>query len=351
MNRRILLLAFFVLATFDSAAGADPLEWLSNIHWVPTEEEIKKYRRSWNPFSHGPLLISSPDIQPQGQWYIRPLIFSQIGESSFGNQLKPAWDAQHDPKKTVHLYSFQTPFIQSAYGITNHLEAVVQTSVSAFWSKQQGMSNHDAGLGDSSFILKYRPVVQDPDSWVPSINWFNQVSLPTGKWFATEKPPGGFSPIGRFPSTRFGEISFTSGIAFRKNLQPFRWSGGIYYTYSAPGLKNELGQTTYPGDLINTRLIFEHILDDKRGFGYNLEFVTFHGLTQRLDGHAINAGQRSGFTVIGVEPAVQWRIGDTNFVCAAGVLFTLAGQNAINAVYPNFSIFYYWSKSGVVLMR
>ena len=25
--------------------------------WVPTDEEIKKYRQSWNPFSEGPLLI------------------------------------------------------------------------------------------------------------------------------------------------------------------------------------------------------------------------------------------------------------------------------------------------------
>jgi len=55
--------------------------------------------------------------------------------------------------------------------------------------------------------------------------------------------------------------------------------------------------------------------------------------------------------VISVEPAVQWRFGDSNFVGAAGVLFTLAGQNAINAFYPNFSIFYYWNKSGKVIMR
>jgi hypothetical protein len=345
--RQLSLAALFILASLGSASGADVLERLSTIHWVPTEEEIKKYRASWNPFSHGPLLISSPDLQPQGQWYIRPLIFSQIGESSFGNQFHGFWNAQNGP---VHLYSLQAPFLQSAYGITNHLEIVAQTSVSAFWARQNGQVTNDSGLGDTSIILKYRPIVQDPGSWVPSINWFNQLALPTSKWFGTEKPPGGFSPIGRFPSTRFGEVGVTTGLAFRKNLEPFRWSGGVYYTYSAPGeLTN--GQTSYPGDLINTRLIFEHILDDKSGFGYNIEFVTLHGLTSRLDGKEVNAGQRSGFTVIGVEPALQWRIGDTNFVCAGGVLFTIAGQNAINAIYPNFSIFYYWSKTGTVLMR
>jgi len=314
--------------------------------WVPSAEDIAKYRQSWNPFSHGPMLISSPDIQPKDQWYVRPMIFAQIGESSFGNKFEGAWDAQPGP---VHLYSVQAPFIQSAYGLTNHVELVAQTSFSAFWAREDGEVTNDAGLGDTSLMVKYRPIVQDPESWMPSINWFNQVALPTSKWFGTEKPPGGFSPIGRFPSTRFGEIGLTTGIAFRKNLQPFRWSGGVYYTYSAPGTQN--GQTTYPGDLINTRLIFEHILSDKHGFGYQFEFVTLSGLTTRIDGKTVNAGQINGFTVIGVEPGIQWRFGDSNFVGAAGVLFTLAGQNAINAFYPNFSIFWYWSKTGKVIMR
>jgi hypothetical protein len=82
-----------------------------------------------------------------------------------------------------------------------------------------------------------------------------------------------------------------------------------------------------------------------------LELVTLHGLAWRADGHAINRGQRSGFSIIGLEPTIQWRFGDTNFVGAAGVLFTVAGQNAIESVYPNLSIFYYWSKTGTVLMR
>lgn len=339
---RSAAIPILVIALLAPPGAADSFDW------VPTEEEILKYRKSWNPLSHGPMLISSPDIQPKGQWYVRPLIFSQIGTSSFGNQLEFASGAKGGP---VHLYSAQLPFLQTAYGLNDHWELGAQTSLTMFWARQDGRDSNDLGWGDTSFSLKYRPVVQDPDSWVPSINWFNQVALPTGKWADTDKPPGGFSPIGRFPSTRFGEVSMTTGVAFRKNLQPYRWSGGVYYTYSAPGLRDKQGQTTYAGDLVNTRLVFEHILSDKHGFGYNLEFVSLHGLTQRIDGHRINSGQKSGFSVFGVEPAVQWRIGDTNFLAAGGVLFTLAGQNAVNAIYPNISIFYYWSKSGKVQMR
>jgi hypothetical protein len=34
-----------------------------------------------------------------------------------------------------------------------------------------------------------------------------------------------------------------------------------------------------------------------------------------------------------------------------GVLFTVAGQNDIAAVYPNFSLYYYWAKDGEGVMR
>src|SRR5712692_8557157 len=94
--------------------------------WVPSEEEIQKYRHSWNPFSHGPLLQQSVDIMPQGQWSIRPFIFSQIGEHSFGNRFTLATERKDGP---VHLYSVQDPFVNYTYGITNHLEFVVGTSV------------------------------------------------------------------------------------------------------------------------------------------------------------------------------------------------------------------------------
>jgi hypothetical protein len=40
-----------------------------------------------------------------------------------------------------------------------------------------------------------------------------------------------------------------------------------------------------------------------------------------------------------------------SIVGAAGVLFTLAGQNDIGAIYPNFSIYYYWNRGGKVVAR
>ncbi len=314
--------------------------------WVPSDEEIQKYRKSWNPFSHGPILHTAVDLQPKGQYLLRPFIFSQIGEHSFDNRFQFVTERKSGP---VHLYSVQEPSLEFAYGLSDHVQFGATTSFQSFWSRENGRNDTDTGLGDTSIAIKYRPIVQDPDSSLPSVTMFNHMVIPTGKWTGTSRPPGGFAPIGRFPATRFGEVAFTEGLMVRKNLKPYRWQAGVFYTYSAPGSQG--GQTTYTGDLVNTRVSFEHILDDKRGFGYGLELVTLHGLTWRADGHELNRGQRSGFSIIGLEPTVQWRFGDTDFVGAAGVLFTVAGQNASESIYPNLSIFYYWSETGKVLMR
>jgi hypothetical protein len=339
---------FATLAMFTSILSSPATAF----DWVPTDEEIKKYRQSWNPFSEGPLLIQSVDIHPQGQLSVRPFLFSSISESSYGNTLSFPTNRKDGPQ---HTYSV-SPLVTVTYGLTNHVELGVASSVSSFWSKDTAAFNAgkggpwttDTGLGDTSLVMKYRPIVQDPDSSRPSVTLYQQIVLPTSKWTGTERPPGGFAPLGRLPATRFGELGFTEGITFRKNTNPFRFSGGVYYTYAAPG--SDAGQTTYVGDIINTRFIFEHFLDDKKGFAYNLEFISVHTATWRADGHSLNRGQLNGSTVIGIEPAVQFRFTDS-LVGAVGVLFTVAGQNAQDAIYPNFAFQWYWNQGKQVIMR
>ena len=338
LNSLILFLLPFLLTVTVAPLPTSALDW------VPTEEEIKKYRKSWNPLSHGPVLLQSVDIQPKGQLSIREFLFTQIGERSFGNHLSPATDSNSGP---VHLYQV-APSINTSYGLTNHVELGAAISMNTFWATRNGESTSATSLGDTSLIMKYRPIIQDPESWRPSLTHFTQVVLPTSKWADAEKPPGGFTPLGRLPNTRFGEYGLTQGLMTRKILQPFRISAAVFYTYSAPGDNN--GQTTYTSDIVNTRLIFEHILNDQKGFGYNIELSTLHGLTWRADGHEINAGQQHGFTIIGVEPALQWNISGS-WLVAVGCLFTVAGQNSIDAIYPNLSVFWYWDKSGKIIMR
>jgi len=134
------------------------------------------------------------------------------------------------------------------------------------------------------------------------------------------------------------------GLLVRKNRQPFRLSGAVFYTYNAPG--EDEGQTVYPGDLVNFRLGVEHILSDEHGFGYALEFVTAHQLPFRLDGHALNEIPTT-FSIIGIQPTLEFKImedpsGKPQLVAALGNLFTVAGQNDLDAIYPNISFKYFW---------
>ena len=314
--------------------------------WTPTDKDIQKYRNSWNPLSEGPLLIQSVDIHPKGQLSVRPFVFSQISEKSYGNTLSLPNNRKDGP---VHTYSV-APLVVVTYGLTNHVELGAAASWQAFWSKDTPSFNKgkggpwttDTGMGDLSLQMKYRPIVQDPDSARPSITLYQQLVLPTSRWVTgTERPPGGFAPLGRLPATRFGELSLTEGMTFRKNFQPFRVSGGVFYSYATPG--SDADQTTYTGDVINTRLSFEHFLDDKQGFAYNIELTTVSTATWRADGHSINRGSLSGSTVVGIEPAIQWRFSDS-WVAAAGVLFTVAGQNTPDAIYPNFAFRWFWNQ-------
>ncbi len=58
----------------------------------------------------------------------------------------------------------------------------------------------------------------------------------------------------------------------------------------------------------------------------------------------------NGSTVVGIEPAIQYRFNDA-WVGAVGVLFTVAGQNTADAIYPNFAIQWYWNQGKKVIMR
>ncbi len=319
--------------------------------WAPSDDEIQKYRQSWNPLSNGPILSTAVDIQPKGQSHVQFYVFGETGHEQFGNRL-----TTERTDAPTHLDSV-APTMTFGHGVTDHLEADVAFS-GIYWdasrsSHTDGRTTDSAlGIGDTALYLKYRPIVQDPDSWRPSIVIYNQLGLPTSDWFGTQSVPGGRSPLGKLPSTRFGALSLTEGVLFRKNIQPFRFTGGVYYSYSVPGSSG--GLNTYVGDIVNTRFITEYILNEEHGLGFNLEFVTLHGLPHRLDGHQVNINPTS-FTLFGIEPALQYKFTSEALggalVGAAGVLFTVAGQNDIGAIYPNISLYWYWGKNGKVQMR
>jgi hypothetical protein len=332
-------------------------EW--STRFFPTPQEIQRYRKSWNPFSHGPILANSPDVQPKGQFLAQLYVFSEVGSGQHGNTLgiKP-----HHASTDLQAVA---PTLFFGYGITDNIELDIAPQIiwyNSFKDSGPSLSGHgtahpnDIGLGDTTIYLKTRIRVQDPDSWKGTFTLYHGISLPTSQWFGTgtfgtHPIPGGFAPLGRLPSSKFGGLALTEGVMWRKNIEPFRFMGSVYYTYTIPG--STRGETTYNGDIINTRAIAEWIVDDKRGLGLALEFLSVHGVPWRMDGHSQNINPTT-YNLIGLEPSIQYTLfhgPGGSLVAAAGCLFTLAGQNDINAIYPNMSIYYYWTKKGTAIMR
>jgi hypothetical protein len=309
------------------------------------DSAIARYRKIWNPFSAGPELVSSADVQPQGQLFVRPYLYSEFAYAQFGN-----WSV--GTTTLEQKLSAIAPQVELSIGILDWLEYEMYVPETSWWQSSGGgaPASNGNGFGDMTAFLKARFHVQQADSWVPSLTEVLFVTLPTSDWFGpvgTPPIPGGFAPLGRLPSTHFGSPELTEAILFRKNLRPFRISGGVYYSYGLPSSKAGVPQDY--GDIFQYRLAFEHFIDDAKGFGYAVELVGIHGLPFRLDGQSVNAGHTS-FGLIGLQPTVEYDFTD-RIVGAAGVLFTLAGYNDVAAVYPNLSIYYYWNPRGKVVAR
>lgn len=109
------------------------------LDWVPTDQEMQKYRKSWNPLSNGPIFISGVDIHPKGQFTFHPFLFSQISEKQFGNDL-----TTKSTSSPVHSYQI-APVVTMAYGLTSHLELNVGLSGSFWWANSSAQFNQGKG--------------------------------------------------------------------------------------------------------------------------------------------------------------------------------------------------------------
>jgi hypothetical protein len=253
---KCVLFTLFILVGVGSEATLHALDLF------PSDEALGKYQRSWNPSTHGSILIPVAETPPKGQLTLSGFAFGQIGDGQYHNTLTTR--VSSSPVNTNAV----APGGMLSYGLTEHIS--IGGGLSAiYWKATDAASGpgSSAGLGDTSLFLTTRHMMQGPETWRPSLSLYHRISLPTSHWFGTHPPPGEFEPFSSRPSTRFGALSLTEGLLVSKNFRPIRVSSELYYTYNAPG--SELGgaMTAYPGDLLDARVSLEHIFDEKRGLG------------------------------------------------------------------------------------
>ncbi|BCA55651.1 hypothetical protein W02_27910 [Nitrospira sp. KM1] len=337
MNSRTALFTLTILL------GCGNLSSTFGLDWVPTQEELMRYRQSWNPPTHGTSFTSSADVSRKGQWFVRLYVQGQIGTGNFEhNTTSKATATPFSPDAVM-------PVAILYYGLSQHVLTGLSVSGIYWHSDNTDPDGRTSalGIGTASLIMKYRPIVQNPDSWRPSISLYSKVSLPVNRWAGTPEIPGGFTPLSRVPSSRFGSTAISEGLLFRKNLQPFRVSGNVFYTYNAPGSGSVPGETVYGGDLITTHLALEHVVNEQNGLGYLVELTTLQQLGTRLDGHPVNSSTKT-FWLLGVQPGLEYTFSryesGAKLVGAIGVMFTIAGDNDMRAIYPNISFKYFFEQ-------
>jgi hypothetical protein len=303
--------------------------------FFPSDEALDKYQQSWSPSTHGSLFIPVAETLPKGQLSLTAFTVGQIGDGQYHNTF-----TTHVSPSTVNTNSVVPGGILS-YGLTKHIN--IGGGLSAiYWKATDAVSgpSSSGGLGDTSLFLTARTLVQDPETWRPSLSLYSRISLPTSRWSGTDPPPGGFEPFSIRPSTRFGALSLTEGLLVTKNFQPVRVTSAIYYTYNTPGSESGESTTEYPGDLLDVRVSGEYVFDEKRGFGILFGGLVRQGLPYRLDGHDINVTPVN-FSLVGLSLGFEYRMTPT-LLAMVGCLFTVAGQNDVHAFYPGFSLKYYW---------
>ena len=308
-----------------------PIDHSFAFDWIPSESEMEKYHLSWTPPTHGPLLTTKATAPPAGTILIKPGLVGQIGNGKFENNLTT--------RQSASLFNSDAvlPKLILGNGLTDYLLGAVAFTGIYWTSDKISDSKSGGGITNTSLILRYRPIIEDPETWKPSFAIYSNLTLPTGKWLGTPLPPGDVLPISDLPTTRTSTLSLTEGLLLRKILKPFILYANVYYTYHTPGSVE--GNTTFDGDIAQARLAFEHILDEKHGLGYTIELFTKAGLPYRLDGHTINTSPKT-FSFFGVMPSVEYNF-TPNLRGGLGVAFTFAGQNEIDAIYPNINVKYY----------
>ncbi len=303
-------------------------------------DALAAYKHSWNPLTAGPDLVSYADTLPEGVFNARFFFYTRFTQAQYTNSggitgLPPGF------------YETQMLALEAMYfGLGPNTELAVLPSLIGTFSSIGGNPLDGWGLNDFTLGIKHRWIIQNPNSARPSFGTFLFVTLPTTSWLGTPVPRGGLPPISVLPATHFGSPSLTGTLLLRKNIRPFRFFGGLYYTYSFPGIESVTAADpkffAQFGDLIQYRMAAEDVIDENRGLGLILEMVGLSELPFSVDGLPVNTTPRN-FNLIGIQPSVEINL-TKRLALSVGVLLPAWGTNEYLSTTPNFSVWYYFGK-------
>jgi hypothetical protein len=130
----------------------------------------------------GPLLAASASTLPQGHVYIEPYLYDSIPYVLF------------DSKGRAHAAPHENQFGSLSYvnyGLTDHITVGMIPRFGYDWVAGGGSSDR-VGIGDLTLQAQYRLTQFQPGSWVPTLSFNVQETLPTGRYDRLQRPTDGF---------------------------------------------------------------------------------------------------------------------------------------------------------------
>lgn len=231
---------------------------LSNISYVLADEAPVE---SWSPNSAGPVTTWTAPLCGRRKFIVQPFFFFNHTRGTFDSE--GHYDSLPSGNKK---YQYQEQ-IFAQYGLLDRLELDGQAVYQHNYLRQQDLSAHSDGFGDSALFLRYCAL--EETKHLPHVTGLLQLKLPTGKFQKADPDKLGMDLMGA--GSGGGSYDHGYGINLTKKIKPFILHADMIY--SVPIETKVDGVETQYGTYLNHDFGVELILP--KGFNFMFEFNGF----------------------------------------------------------------------------
>ncbi len=270
---------------------------------VPDLDEMSPSYLSWGPNTSGPMFTGTAEVEPVGSFFYEPYWFDYLNPGLGMSSLAMSQRLSIGLIKNWE-FDISVPFVVNQAGAPT----TPGPTVNAF------------GMGDTLVWVKNQ-LTSDADPYHffarPALTVEYQFTLPTGH-FLNLNPQ-------LYGEDQTGDGTFNEGIylLMRKHFKPFMLyleagdiienptQVGTGYTFNNSIQTTASPQTVIDGNLLWFSGAFEHVLSDKWGAGYVLEFF---GESQTGQSLLFGAANAPAWSFLWVDPGIELTWPDTERV-------------------------------------
>ncbi len=271
--------------------------------------------KEWEPVSAGPLTTWTAPVCGKGKFVLQPFFFYNRTRGTFNNEGKYSSLPEGNSK-----YQFQEQlFFQ--YGLTEKLEIDGQTVYQQNYVRQDGLSAHENGFGDSYMFLRYCAL--EETDYLPHLAGLFQLKIPTGKYEHLDPNKLGTDSMGA--TSGGGSYDNGWGLNLTKKLKPFVLHADLIYSF--PIEVKVDGISTKYGNYLNYDFGVEYFLP--KGFNLMLECNGFRQSDKKQSSDKIPGSSVNYFTI---SPGIGWSNKEIQILLAYQRVLTGTNTDANDSV-------------------